>query len=464
MNDKNKNGFGLFGAIAVGVAAIATAVVMVNKKKKSKNKYFLKDELVKLPVFRKEEPPKKKEIVEEEDIFEDEDAIPTEEKKSFFSDAEEVSYEEDEEFRSESHAKPIVTPVKPEPAEEAVAEEPVAEEEVVEESVAEEVIEEPVEEEVAEEPVGEDDTFVFESVVVGKQEETVTEAAATEEITEPVIAEPERVTPVMKEETPVRNTYYNEPVIDELIRAAMEEVTGKSYDEKTIENTTEEKPAEETVEDIIEEPVMNNTEEPVDDKSSEETQDEIDDEEDDDDIRAHESYYDWIYNVDEHYSVITDGKWVYCKSDDILTSTSVNKKGGRETIDIAETFKNRINVDGYCLLKYIGTEKNVVIPSVINGKPVVAAMNTFRSNQVIKTVTIPSSVLGLRRTFYSCYHLDKIIFEDGTRLLYELDSIMCGNNDMDSDTESTTVICSQEVADYLKGHYKLGCPVVFKVK
>lgn len=504
MNDKNKNGFGLFGAIAVGVAAIATAVVMVNKKKKSKNKYFLKDELVKLPVFRKEEPPKKKEIVEEEDIFEDEDAIPTEEKKSFFSDAEEVSYEEDEEFRSESHAKPIVTPVKPEPAEEAVAEEPVAEEEVVEESVAEEVIEEPVEEEevaeesvaeevieepvaekvveepvveeqaeeavaeepveeeVAEEPVGEDDTFVFESVVVGKQEETVTEAAATEEITEPVIAEPERVTPVMKEETPVRNTYYNEPVIDELIRAAMEEVTGKSSDEKIIENTTEEKPAEETVEDIIEEPVMNNTEEPVDDKSSEETQDEIDEE--DDDIRAHESYYDWIYNVDEHYSVITDGKWVYCKSDDILTSTSVNKKGGRETIDIAETFKNRINVDGYCLLKYIGTEKDVVIPSVINGKPVVAAMNTFRSNQVIKTVTIPSSVLGLRRTFYSCYHLDKIIFEDGTRLLYELDSIMCGNNDMDSDTESTTVICSQEVADYLKGHYKLGCPVVFKVK
>lgn len=490
MNDKNKNGFGLFGAIAVGVAAIATAVVMVNKKKKSKNKYFLKEELVKLPVFRKEEPPKKKEIVEEEDIFEDEDAAPVEEKKSFFSDAEEVSYEEDEEFQSESHAKPIVTPVKPEPAEEPVVEEtvieepvaeevveepvaeevieePVVEEEVVEEPVVEEeVIEEPVAEEVVEEPVAEDDTFVFESVVVGKQEEKDTEAAATEEtvteeIAEPVMDEPERATPVMKEETPVRNTYYNTPVIDELIRAAMEEVTGKSSGEITIENTTEtasddteETPVEESVEDIIEESVEDN--------SSEETPDEID--EDDDDIRAHESYYDWIYNVDEHYSVITDGKWVYCKSDDILTSTSVNKKGGRETIDIAETFKNRINVDGYCLLKYIGTEKNVVIPSVINGKPVVAAMNTFRSNQVIKTVTIPSSILGLRRTFYSCYHLDKIIFEDGTRLLYELDSIMCGNNDMDSDTESTTVICSQEVADYLKGHYKLGCPVVFKVK
>ena len=105
-----------------------------------------------------------------------------------------------------------------------------------------------------------------------------------------------------------------------------------------------------------------------------------------------------------------------------------------------------------------------MIPSTINGKPVVAAMNTFRSNQIIKKVTIPSTMLGLRRTFYSCYHLDKIIFEDGTRLVYELDSIMCGNNDMDSNTESTTVVCSPEVAEYFKGHYKLGCPVIFQIK
>lgn len=458
MNDKNKNGFGIFGAIAVGVAAIATAVVVVNKKKKSKKNNFFKDELIKLPIFKKEEPPKKAEHVDEEDIFEDEDVSPVEEKKSFFSDAEEVSYEEDEEFQSESHAKPIASSVKPAVKEE----EPVA----VEEPVAEE---EPV---AVEESAAEDDAFVFESVVVGKSEDTEkSEDIPTEDMVEPVVAEPERITPVMEKEEPVRNSYNNGPVIDELIRAAMEEVTGKTYEsesqpvgEPVVDVTTENESVEEESEPeepLKEEPVgemvEDSVEEPADSGSDEEF-------EEDDDIRAHESYYDWIYNVDEHYSVITDGTWVYCKSDDILTSTSVNKKGGRETIDIAETFKNRIDVDGYCLLKYIGTESDVVIPSTINGKPVVAAMNTFRSNQIIKKVTIPSTMLGLRRTFYSCYHLDKIIFEDGTRLVYELDSIMCGNNDMDSNTESTTVVCSPEVAEYFKGHYKLGCPVIFQIK
>ena len=485
MNDKNKNGFGIFGAIAVGVAAIAAAVVVVNKKKKSKKINFFKDELIKLPIFKKEEPPKKAETVDEEDIFEDEDVSPVEEKKSFFNDAEEVSYEEDEEFRSESHAKPIVSPVKqavkseePVAEKEPVIEEPVEEEEtVIEEPVEEEepVTEESVEEEepVIEEPVteepAEDDTFVFESVVVGKSEDTEkSEDVSTEDTVEPVMAEPERITPVMEPEEPVRNSYNNEPVIDELIRAAMEEVTGKAFEpesqyagEPVVDVITEDEPVAETVEDT-------EAEETVEDTEAEESPDagigeEFEEEDDDDDIRAHESYYDWIYNVDEHYSVITDGTWVYCKSDDILTSTSVNKKGGRETIDIAETFKNRIDVDGYCLLKYIGTESDVVIPSTINGKPVVAAMNTFRSNQIIKRVTIPSTMLGLRRTFYSCYHLDKIIFEEGTRLVYELDSIMCGNNDMDSNTESTTVVCSPEVAEYFKGHYKLGCPVIFKI-
>ena len=190
------------------------------------------------------------------------------------------------------------------------------------------------------------------------------------------------------------------------------------------------------------------------------------DEEDDTEegLRNNESYYDWIYNVDEHYSVITDGTWVYCKSDDVLTSDSINKKGERETIDIADTFKNRIKTKGYCLLKYIGTDREVIVPDTINGKPVVAALNTFRSNQIIKKVILPSTMQGLRRTFYSCYHLDSITFAPGTNLVYELDAIMCGNNDMDSNTEATTVYCSHAIAEYIKGHYRLGCPVIFVEK
>ena len=103
-----------------------------------------------------------------------------------------------------------------------------------------------------------------------------------------------------------------------------------------------------------------------------------------------------------------------------------------------------------------------MIPSEINGLPVVAAMNTFRSNQTIKKVTIPACMEAIRRTFYSCYHLDRIIIEKGSRIVYELDAIMCGNNDMDSGTESTTVCCTEDLIEYFKRHYKLGCPVVFE--
>ena len=262
-------------------------------------------------------------------------------------------------------------------------------------------------------------------------EEAVAEEAPVEEavVEEPVVEEPVVEEPVVEEVPVVEEPAEEPPVAEETV----EEV-------QVVEESVEEIPVvEEIVEEEVEEPVVKEIP-----------------------LMPHERYYDWIYNVDEHYNVRTDGSWVYCLSDEILESTSVNKKGGKETINIADTFKNKITTRGYCLLKYIGSERDVVIPSMINGLPVVAAMNTFRSNQTIKKVTIPASMEALRRTFYSCYHLDKIVFEEGTRLVYELDAIMCGNNDMDSGTESTTVVCTADIIEYFKRHYKLGCPVVFK--
>jgi hypothetical protein len=368
-----------------------------------------------------------------------------------------------------------------------------------------------VEEEVY---VSEDQEIIIEAVMVGKPEAEVmeaepvdvaSEAVTIEEITvgreesdaEPVVEEV-AVTeePVVEEtivmEEPVRTTWNStpEPVIEffEDEDEIMEDVMAEEAEEETPmpKETIEEVP---TVEEaVVEEPVVEEVpvveepaeEPPVAEETVEEVQvveesveeipvvEEIVEEEVEEPVvkeiplMPHERYYDWIYNVDEHYNVRTDGSWVYCLSDEILESTSVNKKGGKETINIADTFKNKITTRGYCLLKYIGSERDVVIPSMINGLPVVAAMNTFRSNQTIKKVTIPASMEALRRTFYSCYHLDKIVFEEGTRLVYELDAIMCGNNDMDSGTESTTVVCTADIIEYFKRHYKLGCPVVFK--
>ena len=489
MKDKDKHGFGTFGAIVLGVTAVATAIVAVSKSKKKKQSLnsFLKDELVKLPLFSKNESHHaKKSAADEDDIFVDEDNEPQNDKATSFYD-EDISYEEDEEFQSVSKAKPIVDfkpkreeAEKPAEAQDAAGEPEAAEEpetadvqDVTEEpetAGVQDVAEEPETagvQDVAEEPEAEpDDTFVFESVVVGREsvkDEPVDisdKKLDREFIAEPVDAEPVRDNFVLNDED----------FSDEVQEIEIDDVTAEPAEEKVTELEKEDGPvsagkyddasseaetAKETFAAAVETPVRETF-------SDVEFFDEEDDTEEG--LRNNESYYDWTYNVDEHYSVITDGTWVYCKSDDVLTSDSINKKGERETIDIAETFKNRIKTKGYCLLKYIGTDREVIVPDTINGKPVVAALNTFRSNQIVKKVILPSTMQGLRRTFYSCYHLDSITFAPGTNLVYELDAIMCGNNDMDSNTEATTVYCSHTIAEYIKGHYRLGCPVTFVEK
>ena len=465
MKDKDKHGFGTFGAIVLGVTAVATAIVAVSKSKKKKQSLnsFLKDELVKLPLFSKNESHHaKKSAADEDDIFVDEDNEPQNDKATSFYD-EDISYEEDEEFQSVSKAKPIVDfkPKREEAEKPAEAQDAAGEPEAAEAQEAADV------QDVTEEPETEpDDTFVFESVVVGREpvkDEPVDisdKKLDREFIAEPVDAEPVRDNFVLNDEDfsdEVQEIEIDdvtaEPAVEKVTELEKEDgpVSAGKYDDVSSEAET----AKETFAAAVETPVRETF-------SDVEFFDEEDDTEEG--LRNNESYYDWTYNVDEHYSVITDGTWVYCKSDDVLTSNSINKKGERETIDIAETFKNRIKTKGYCLLKYIGTDREVIVPDTINGKPVVAALNTFRSNQIVKKVILPSTMQGLRRTFYSCYHLDSITFAPGTNLVYELDAIMCGNNDMDSNTEATTVYCSHTIAEYIKGHYRLGCPVIFVEK
>ena len=477
MKDNDKHGFGTFGAIVLGVTAVATAIVAVSKSKKKKQSLnsFLKDELVKLPLFSKNESHHaKKSTADEDDIFVDEDNEPQNDKATSFYD-EEISYEEDEEFQSVSKAKPIVD-FKPKHEEaEKPAEKPETTEaqdaaEEPETADVQDVAEEPETagvQDVTEEPEAEpDDTFVFESVVVGREsvkDEPVDisdRKLDREFIAEPVDAEPVRDNFVLNDEDfsdEVQEIEIDdvtaEPAVEKVTEPEKEDgpVSADKYDDVSSEAET----AKEAFASTVETPVRETF-------SDVEFFDEEEDTEEG--LRNNESYYDWTYNVDEHYSVITDGTWVYCKSDDVLTSDSINKKGERETIDIADTFKNRIKTKGYCLLKYIGTDREVIVPDTINGKPVVAALNTFRSNQIVKKVILPSTMQGLRRTFYSCYHLDSITFAPGTNLVYELDAIMCGNNDMDSNTEATTVYCSHTIAEYIKGHYRLGCPVTFVEK
>lgn len=474
MKNDSRKGLGIAGAIALGVAAV-TAIVAVAKKKSSKPKQkrsIYKPELIKLPLKSEGEPGRvrpefKEQPIREEDPYEysydssyEEQAV---EKQSFFKDVE-VSYEDEDVQKDGSQTVSITDVVSEEvyvsedqeiiieavmvgkPEEEQVEEQP-------EESV-EEQPEEPEEEQV-EEQSEEQDTVTIEEITVGRTEleEIIEEVqeVPVEEVTEEAVEEP------LTEEAAV--TYEEPAVTYEEAKDAWEgapEPVIEFFEEEPVEEVSVEEPIEEIP---VEEPVV---EIPVVEEPVYEEPETIEPQVEEQALLPHESYYDWVYNVDEHYNVKTDGTWVYCLSDEILVSTSVNKKGGHETINIADTFKNKVTTRGYCLLKYIGNDREIVIPSEINGLPVVAAMNTFRSNQTIKKVTIPACMEAIRRTFYSCYHLDRIIIEKGSRIVYELDAIMCGNNDMDSGTESTTVCCTEDLIEYFKRHYKLGCPVVFE--
>lgn len=333
MKDKDKHGFGTFGAIVLGVTAVATAIVAVSKSKKKKQSLnsFLKDELVKLPLFSKNESHHaKKSAADEDDIFVDEDNEPQNDKATSFYD-EDISYEEDEEFQSVSKAKPIVD-FKPKHEE---AEKPAEAQDAAEEPEAadvQDVAEEPETadvQDVTEEPETEpDDTFVFESVVVGREsvkDEPVDisdKKLDREFIAEPVDAEPVRDNFVLNDEDfsdEVQEIEIDnvtaEPAVEKVTELEKEDgpVSAGKYDDVSSEAET----AKETFAAAVETPVRETF-------SDVEFFDEEDDTEEG--LRNNESYYDWTYNVDEHYSVITDGTWVYCKSDDVLTSDSINKK------------------------------------------------------------------------------------------------------------------------------------------
>ncbi len=485
---KNRKALGIAGAIALGVAAVTAAVTVVKKKtaRPVKKRYLFRPEPVKITQKNIDAANRHDTFTDSdirvEDPYEDAYEMPTAENtdtvKSFFKDVE-VVYEDDEDpvtvtdaaseqvYVSEDQEIVIeavvvgkqenVTEAGAEPEQESVTE---TETEPEQESVTE-VGAAPEQESVTEVGAAPEQESVTEAGAAPEQE-SVTEAGAEpeqESVTE-TETEPEQESVTEAGAEPEQESVAEDIQVEDILvgRNSGNDEPSEDYNawEKTPEPVLEF--YEEDEEEVTETAGEDKKNEPAELKNRNDEQPDSEDT-----LLSHESNYDWVYNVDEHYDVKTDGTWVYCRSDETLTSTSVNKKGGRETINIADTFKNRITPGGYCILKYTGSESEIVIPSEINGKPVVAAMNTFRSNQNIKKVTVPASVEGLRRTFYSCYHLDRIIIEKGSRLTYELDAVMCGNNDMDSGTESTTICCTEDLIEFFKKQYKLGCPVVFEV-
>lgn len=70
--------------------------------------------------------------------------------------------------------------------------------------------------------------------------------------------------------------------------------------------------------------------------------------------------------------------------------------------------------DGYRLIKYKGEETEIVVPSEIDGKPVVSLYQTFWGNETVVSVTLPDTVTEIGYyAFYGCTALQEVTLSDG---------------------------------------------------
>ena len=83
--------------------------------------------------------------------------------------------------------------------------------------------------------------------------------------------------------------------------------------------------------------------------------------------------------------------------------------------------------DGICLVKYLGDEAEVVVPSEIDGKPVtVIGSGCFSGNQTITRVEIPESVTWLDG-FNDCSNLADIKLSNGVKVIGVFSFENCGS-------------------------------------
>ena len=77
--------------------------------------------------------------------------------------------------------------------------------------------------------------------------------------------------------------------------------------------------------------------------------------------------------------------------------------------------------DGYALVAYLGTDKNVVVPQTHKGKPVLKlTFPAFEANHTLKSITLPSSIKVIgRAAFSNCTRLESIHLPESVTTIEE---------------------------------------------
>ena len=123
---------------------------------------------------------------------------------------------------------------------------------------------------------------------------------------------------------------------------------------------------------------------------------------------------------DQAVAMVANGKITAIGSGNAtITATTSNGKTATCTVTVSDpyadfTFQPYSSMDGYALTNYNGTNPIVTVPSMYNGKPVVAISRLyttegFYSNTVIKQVTLPESVKFINSyAFAYCTALESV--------------------------------------------------------
>lgn len=97
--------------------------------------------------------------------------------------------------------------------------------------------------------------------------------------------------------------------------------------------------------------------------------------------------YDWFWQYEDN-----DGFKPLTSSDGLWTYTIID--GGIE------------------ILRYDGSDTNIIVPSVIDGNKVVSLDSTFDGFYELKSAVIPEGVMSITGAFYGCEGLEQVILPD----------------------------------------------------